>query len=339
MSKMIRRRLTSIAVAMAAALPLLVAGTPASARDAGAYFKGKTITWIVPYKAGGGYDTYSRMIAPYFAKYIGATVVVVNKPGAGGLVGVDYMAASRPNGLTVSIINGVGAVSAQIAGESGARYDLTKLSFLGRVAGQPKVWVVRSSLKEIRSVKDYLNDKRTFRWGATGPGASEYLEGQVIQGAFGKKLNIITGFDGSVEVAAAMNRGEIDVFSGSVDSRLNSITNGDERPLLVMGLEKSSLVPNSPILPDVKSLLSADGYAILKAYAGITDASRPVAAPGIHARSLQEGADGSRARGAGEEAASPRIVEVRSGMQGRLRGCLDQVTQGVPRPHQDLVPR
>ena len=272
-------RLTPAAVVMAAALPLLAAGTTASAEDAAALFKGKTITWIVPYKAGGGYDTYSRRISPYFSKYTGVTVVVENKPGAGGLVGVDLMAASKPNGLTISIINGVDAVSTQIAGERGVKFDLTKLSFLGRIAGEPKVWVVRSSLKEVQSVKDFLDAKKTFRWGATGPGASEYLEGQVVQGAFGKKLNIITGFDGSVEVAAAMNRGEIDTSSGSVDSRVNGIKNGDERPLLVMGMEKDSLVPNAPILPDVKGLLSAEGYAIMKAYAGITEASRPVAAP------------------------------------------------------------
>jgi tripartite-type tricarboxylate transporter receptor subunit TctC len=279
MIKMRGTRWTPVAVMLAAALPLLAASPPASAQNAGAFFKGKTVTWIVPYKAGGGYDTYSRMIAPYYSKYTGATVVVENKPGAGGLIGVDLMAASKPNGLTISIINGVGAVSAQIAGEPGAKFDMTKLSYLGRVAGEPKVWVVRSSLKEIQSVKDYLDSKKTYRWGATGPGASEYLEGQVVQGAFGKKLNIITGFDGSVEVAAAMNRGEIDLSSGSVDSRLNALRNGDERPLLVMGLEKNALVPNAPILPDMKNLLSAEGYAIMKAYAGITEASRPVAAP------------------------------------------------------------
>jgi tripartite-type tricarboxylate transporter receptor subunit TctC len=273
------RRLTPVAIVMMAALFLPAADSSASAENAAAFFKGKTITWIAPFKAGGGYDTYSRMIAPYFAKYTGATVVVENKPGAGGLIGVDLMAASKPDGLTISIINGVGVAAAQIAGEPGAKFDLTKLSWLGRVAGEPKVWVVRSSLKEIQSVKDYLNSKETYRWGATGPGASEYLEGQVVQAAFGKKLNIITGFDGSVEVAAAMNRGEIDMTSGTVDSRLNSINNGDERPLLVMGMEKNSLVPNAPILPDVKNLLSREGYAIMSAYAGLTEASRPVAAP------------------------------------------------------------
>lgn len=279
MEKMKGSRLAAVAVVMTAALSLLAAAAPASAQNAAAFFKGKTITWIVPYKAGGGYDTYARMIAPYFSKYAGATVVVENKPGAGGLIGVDLMAASNPNGLTICIINGVGAVSAQIAGEAGAKFDLTKLSYLGRIAGEPKVWVVRSSLKEIQSVKDYLNAKKTLRWGATGPGASEYLEGQIVQGAFGKKLNIITGFDGSVEVAAAMNRGEIDLTSGSVDSRFNSLQNGDERPLLVMGMEKDSLVSNAPILPEVQKLLPGEGYAIMKAYANVTEASRPVAAP------------------------------------------------------------
>lgn len=264
---------------MTFALLLAGAGDVFAANSEADFFKGKTVTWIVPYKAGGGYDTYSRMIVPYFAKYLGATVVVQNKPGAGGLVGVDVMAASKPDGLTVAIVNGVGSTSAQIAKEPGMRFSLTKLSWLGRISGEPKVWVVRSSLENIRSVKDFLASKKTFRFGATGPGSSEYLEGQILQAALGKKLDIVTGYDGSVEITAAMARKEVDMFSGSIDSRYNTIKNGDERPLLVMGMEKTELLPNAPILPSIKNLLSPEGYDIMKAYSGVTEAARPVAAP------------------------------------------------------------
>jgi len=274
------RRLLLGALTVITALSLVaLVNSTAMAESAAAYFKGKTITWIVPYKAGGGYDTYSRLIAPFLSKYTDATVVVENKPGAGGLVGPNIMAASAPDGLTIAIVNGAGSISAQIAGEPGMRFDLTKLDWIGRVSGEPKIWTVRSSLKSIRSVKDFLNSKKTYRWGATGPGSSEYLEAKLLEAALHRKFNLITGFDGSVEIAAAMDRKEVDMFSGSVDSRLNSIKNGDERAILTIALERTNLLPKVPDVTDVKSEIPADGFMLLKAYSSVTDVARAVAAP------------------------------------------------------------
>lgn len=272
-------RLTSVALLTLVALFLPAFNSAASAAGPAAFFRGRTIKWIVPYKAGGGYDIYSRLITPYLEKYTGATVVIGNKPGAGGLVGVNLMAASRPDGLTIAIVNGVGSTSAEIAREPGMRFDLTKLSWLARVAGEPKVWVVRSSLPGLHSVKEFLNSRKTYRWGAMGPGSNDYLLGQLLEGALGAKFDLITGFDGTVEITAAINRKEIDMTGQSVDSRLNSIRNGDERPLLLMDLEPSALLPKAPTLSDVKNLLSPRGFALLKTYAAVTSVSRAVAAP------------------------------------------------------------
>lgn len=275
-----KSRLLAGAAVTTAALSLLVAvKVSAASGNAAAFFRGKTITWIVPYKAGGGYDTYSRLIVPFLGKYTGATVVVENKPGAGGLIGFNLIAAAKPDGLTLGIINGVGAISSQIARERGRRFNVTKFSWIGRVTGETKAWVVRSSLKNLRSVRDFLRSKKTYRWGATGPGASGYLEGLLLESALHRKFDIVTGFGGFVEIAAAMDRGEVDMSSDSIDSLLTAIHNGDERPLLVLGLEKDKFLPRVPTLTDDKILLGKDGFALLRAYTSITDVARVVAAP------------------------------------------------------------
>ena len=80
--------------------------------DAASFYKGKNITWIIPYNPGGGYDAYTRVIAPYFEKYTGATVVCKNEPGAGSLIGTNKLYQSEPDGLTVGIINGPGVLQA-----------------------------------------------------------------------------------------------------------------------------------------------------------------------------------------------------------------------------------
>ena len=108
------------------ALIALVANSTAFAAEssAAAYFSGKTIEWIVPFGAGGAFDLYSRMIAPYFARYTGARVLVLNKPGAGGLLANNSVYAAAPNGLTVELVNGAGSLASQIVGERGVRYDM-----------------------------------------------------------------------------------------------------------------------------------------------------------------------------------------------------------------------
>lgn len=290
MLKQVTKMFRGSAVVAGAALAAVALAGPASAQkgDAAKFYKGKTITWIVPYKAGGGYDTYSRMIAPYLEKYTGATVVIANKPGAGGLVGPNLAAAAKPDGLTLVIVNGVGFTSAQIAGEPGMRFDLTKMEWIGRIGGEPKVWVVRDSLKEIRAVNDFVQSNKTYKWGATGPGSSEYLEGQMFEEVFKKDLNIITGFDGSVEIDASLARGEVDMSSGSVDSKLPSVQNGDQRAILVLSMNKNSLLPDATIIPAVKDLVSEEGYKILRAQAGLTEAARALATtPGVPKERVQ----------------------------------------------------
>ena len=70
---------------------ILIAGfsniTPASAADAAQFYKGKVLEFIVPYSPGGGTDVYARMVGPYIQRYLGATVVIKNMPGAGGIYG------------------------------------------------------------------------------------------------------------------------------------------------------------------------------------------------------------------------------------------------------------
>ena len=65
---------------------------------------------IVGSGTGGGYDIFSRMIAPYLAKELGTTVIVENQPGAGGLIALNRLYVAPPDGLQISLTNGSGAV-------------------------------------------------------------------------------------------------------------------------------------------------------------------------------------------------------------------------------------
>ena len=92
--KSILRIKSSVTVAAVLVITIALAITAATATtvlaaDAASFYKGKNLTLVVPYKPGGGYDTWGRLLAPYLAKYTGARVIVKNMPGAGGMLGID----------------------------------------------------------------------------------------------------------------------------------------------------------------------------------------------------------------------------------------------------------
>ncbi|MBX2838355.1 MAG: hypothetical protein KTR35_15975 [Gammaproteobacteria bacterium] len=99
-------------------------GSTAIAQSAADFYKDKSIKWIVPYKPGGGYDEYSRLLAPYMEKYSGARVDITNMPGAGGMKGANEIFKSPADGLTIGIINGSAMVTNELAEIKGADYKV-----------------------------------------------------------------------------------------------------------------------------------------------------------------------------------------------------------------------
>ena len=89
------------------AVALALSTLTATAQDSDhAFFAGKTVRLVVGFGPGGGYDAYARMLAPYLSKNLGATVIVENRPGAGGLVALSGVYMAPSDGLTMMIVNG-----------------------------------------------------------------------------------------------------------------------------------------------------------------------------------------------------------------------------------------
>src|SRR5690349_18259055 len=105
-----RRPVITIATASLLAFGLM----SAQAQQADNDYVGKTIRFIVGFGPGGGYDSYARMLAPYLAKYSGASVIVENRPGAGGVIALNGLYTAAPDGLSIMIVNGTGAAFSQL---------------------------------------------------------------------------------------------------------------------------------------------------------------------------------------------------------------------------------
>src|ERR671915_589562 len=146
------KRLSLGAGIMAAAV---LATGAAQAQTGADFYKGKTVTYIVSTAPGGGYDLYGRLIAEYMQKYLpGSTFVVKNVPGAGHLVGTNTIYAARPDGLTIGTFN-TGLIYNQLINAEGVKFDLSKMSWIGKVSSEPRV-IVTATQSKIKNFPDLM---------------------------------------------------------------------------------------------------------------------------------------------------------------------------------------
>jgi tripartite-type tricarboxylate transporter receptor subunit TctC len=242
--------LRSITKAIAAVSLVVLALMPqAYAQESeAAYYQGKTVRIVVGYGPGGGYDIYARMIGTYIGKALGATVVVENQPGAGGLTALNRIYSAPPDGLLMMIVNGTGAVLAQLTETQGARFDLAKVGHLGTVSASPWVWLVGPT-SPIKTPADALASlSNRMMWSGGGP-----MDGLSDGAAFtceALKLNckIVLGYPGSNEAALAVSKGEMDAIYVSDTSANNYVKAGLNRAIATMGRDKSRFFPNLPTI-------------------------------------------------------------------------------------------
>src|SRR6186997_968777 len=130
------RKFTMVGAGLIAAA--LLPHTGARAQTGAEFFNGKTVTYIVSTGPGGGYDTYGRLVAEYMQKYLpGSTFIVKNVPGAGHLIGANTIYASKPDGLTIGTFV-TGLIYNQLIKADGVRFDLMKMSWIGKAASEPR---------------------------------------------------------------------------------------------------------------------------------------------------------------------------------------------------------
>jgi len=256
--------------------------TPALSQDAAAFYKGKTVTFIVPYSAGGGYDFYARFMAPHLEKHTGCTIVIKNKPGGGGVVGANVVYRAKPDGRTIGILNMTGAIPAQIAGAKGIDFDLTKFNWMARLNDEPQVFVVGAKSK-YNSWNDILQSKETIKLSSTGTVGSTYLDLLVLKLVFDiKTFDIITGFSGTSDADLSVIRGELEGTASSVSSKIKKIEEGDFKPLLIIADEKVKGLENVPLIYDFP--MSAEGKKIADTYIGMMAVARAMMmTPGVPA--------------------------------------------------------
>ncbi|MFM2128990.1 MAG: hypothetical protein RL477_536 [Pseudomonadota bacterium] len=212
----------------------------AQAADLNAY-KGRTVTYIVTTAAGGGYDGYGRLTARYLEKHLpGSTFVVVNRPGAGHILGTNLLYTAKPDGQTIGTFN-TGVIYSQILKTKSVRYDLSKMSWIGKAAAESRTIVVTTK-SPYRNFTDFQTAKEPVTMAISGIGSSAYMELQLLAKVFGANFKLLAGYSGNDDEMAMM-RGEVVGKMGSTGGQGNFVRQGRGRFVLRIGGEWPADLP------------------------------------------------------------------------------------------------
>ncbi len=272
-------------VALAGALVAAIAGCSSDGGNGGAApadggenpFEGEAIDFVVPFDPGGGYDVYTRTIAPFLEECLGARVTVLNEPGAGSILATNKTAIAEPDGTRIQIMNMPGVVSSQVAGAEGVEFDLKEFSWIGRIAAPAEV-VLAGADSELQTLEDLVGASEPVQFVATGPGASDYIAATVFAQAYDIPNKLATGFAGSGEATNAVIAGEADIHIMPYDSELGTMKAGDTRPLVILADEVPQYMPEAPLIADVEAP-DADGQELLDSFRTVSETGRSVTAP------------------------------------------------------------
>jgi tripartite-type tricarboxylate transporter receptor subunit TctC len=264
------RKCTLVGAGLIAAA--LLPHTGARAQTGAEFFNGKTVTYIVSTGPGGGYDLYGRLVAEYMQKYLpGSTFIVKNVPGAGHIIGANTIYASKPDGLTIGTFV-TGLIYNQLIGAAGVKFDLTKMSWVGKAASEPRVIVVASQQAHIQNFDQLLHNKETLKFASSGIGSSSYVEITSLAKILKLPVRVVTGYNGN-EDQMAMRRGETNGGLGSRSSLEQFVKNGYGHFVAQIGGRETDV-------PQLKDLIKdPDGQAIVALIQSQGDIARLTAGP------------------------------------------------------------
>jgi tripartite-type tricarboxylate transporter receptor subunit TctC len=233
--------------AMAASIGLLMAAIAAVAAAEQDRFPQRPIRLIVPFTAGGAYDVVARLVAEAMSKNLGGSVVVENRPGAGGTLGNEAVARADKDGYTLGIMT-AGQIIAAVMSKS-LRYDtLTAFDPVSQVATAGLIIVTRpdfpaDDVKQLIAAAKANPGKISFA--SPGFGATQHFTGELFRQTAG--VNILhVPFRTSPEAISAVLGKQVDVLFDTVSAVLGQVQSGQLKALAVTGKDRFPAVPDVP---------------------------------------------------------------------------------------------
>jgi tripartite-type tricarboxylate transporter receptor subunit TctC len=199
---------------------LAALGAPASAQSVEEFYRGKTITVLVGFTAGGGYDLYARVLGRHIGRHIpgNPAIVVQNMPGAGSLKATQYVYGVAPKDGTVLATVSRGMATDPLLND--AKFDATRLTWIGSITSETSICATWHT-SMVKTWDDMF--AREFTLGGSAVGADPDTFALLLRNVFGAKVRLVTGYPGGNDINLAMERGEVDGRCGWSWSSLKSL--------------------------------------------------------------------------------------------------------------------
>ncbi len=225
---------------------LLASALPATVWAA--QYPQRTLSWVVPYAAGGGTDVVARALAEAMARQLGQTVVIENKPGANTAIGASQVARAKPDGYVVGSADNATLALNQHLFPSLAYDPLQDFSFVGGIARFPYVLVVHPD-SPIKTLQDLLEAARkepgAISYGSPGMGGPNHVAMEMLQQQTGTQF-LHVSYRGAAPVMQDLIAGQIKFSLIDTASSMPFITSGRARAIAVSHGARLQTLPDVP---------------------------------------------------------------------------------------------
>ncbi|HEV7801447.1 MAG TPA: tripartite tricarboxylate transporter substrate binding protein [Burkholderiales bacterium] len=233
----------------------LLAGAALALATAAAFaqtYPSKSIRLISPFAPGGGTDITARAIAPKLSSAFGQQVIVDNRGGAGGMVGVEIASKAPPDGYTI-VIGTIGNIAVNPSLYSKMPYDPQKdLVPIGQVANALNVLVVHPSLPA-KTVKEFIAIAKQrpgqLNFGSSGPGATDHLAGEVFNVMAGVKMVHIP-YKGGAPAMLDLVAGQVEIVFSTMATAIGAIQGNRIRAIAMTGNQRYERMPQIPTIAE-----------------------------------------------------------------------------------------
>ena len=268
------------------------------------YFQGQTITLIVGYQAGDGFDIWARLLAAHMGKHIPGhpNIIAQNMPGAGSMIAANHIYnVAKPDGLTIGAI-GPSLYLDQLVGKKEAHFDWARYGWVGSTEDTPWLLYMRADAP-YKNLDDIRRAAQPPKCSATATGSSGYFIPKLLEDTFRAKFNIVMGYRGGAEQDLAFERGEVVCRSLSVATffaREPFMTWRKQRLIRILvqtGRKRDARMPNVPTIHELMNeyKTTPETRAFVTVVLASGDLGRPfVTPPGIAPARLKTLRDGFR---------------------------------------------
>ena len=238
-------------LALAACVAALTLGTPAWGQDA---YPAKPIALVVPFPPGGVADIVARPVADAMGRYLGVPVVIENKAGAGGGIGMGFVAKARPDGYTLLLaLSSISILpeADKITGRA-PMYQLNQFVPIARVTADPTVLAVRAE-SPWKTLNEFIADARmrpgAISYGSSGNYGTMHMPMEMFAASAGLKL-LHVPYTGAGPAVIALLGGNVDAVASGPSTVIQHVKAGKLRVLASWGERRLLSLPDVPTLTE-----------------------------------------------------------------------------------------